>query len=948
MNLTVWHRGRGARLSAGLRRSWLAGLLALACLWGLMGPVALAATAPDPSVALHYGAQPPWNALSAFDWVVLEPGHHGDIAARAKAAPSTRFMAYLSVGEVHRDHPLNASVPAAWLIGRNAAWNSAVVDQRVPEWPAWFVENVVRPQWERGYRGFFLDTLDSYQLVAKTPEERAAQEAGLVRVVQALKAAFPQAKLIFNRGFEILPQLAQDADMVAAESLYRGWDQKNRRYQAVPEADRAWLLGQLELVRTRHQRPVLAIDYVAPQERALARDTARRIQSHGFIPWVTTPDLNTLGLGAIEVLPRRLLILHDAEVGKDSTEMPSSDALRIFATPAYYLGLVPLFVNPDQQPLPSLAALGPLAGIVTTFSNDKTRPATAALLRQAIANGTRVVTLGWPGIGNANVVRDTFGLVRRVDAYRAASPVVFSQRDAAIGFEVSPTPGPLGFVPLTAPASSELLLQARDASGTTMDAVALTPWGGYAWPGFSIARLPAGEDEFRWVIDPIAFLRRALALPVMPVPDTTTDTGRRMLLVHIDGDGFPNRSDQPGSPLSSEVLLREVLARYRVPTAMSVIEGETAPHGLYPKLAPQMEDHARRMFALPHIELATHTFSHPFQWSEVERGAFGKGYSLDLPGYRFDAEREITGSIRYIETRLAPPGKRVTLVHWSGDTNPNAATLDAVERAGVLSINGGNTTATRAVASMTRVAPLGLQKGQHFQVYAPNQNENVYTNEFRGPLYGHERVIQTFELTEKPYRLKPVNIYYHTYAVSRRASLEALHRAYRWALAQPLHPVYTSEWVRKAMNYDDIVVARAADGSFLVRGATALRQMRLPRAAGVPQMGLSAGVAGYNSHGTEQYIHLDGSDARIVLAPQPDNVAYLVDANARIDALVREGTTTRVTLRAHVPLRFTVRHPAGCSVSLGGRRLTPLRSSDGLHHYASDKDGTETLTIGCS
>jgi hypothetical protein len=54
-----------------------------------------------------------------------------------------------------------------------------------------------------------------------------------------------------------------------------------------------------------------------------------------------------------------------------------------------------------------------------------------------------------------------------------------------------------------------------------------------------------------------------------------------------------------------------------------------------------------------------------------------------------------------------------------------------------------------------------------------------------------------------------------------------------------------------------------------------------------------------------------------------------------------------LTLNAHVPLRFTVRHPTGCAVSLGGRRLTPLRSSDGLHHYASDKDGTETLTIGC-
>ena len=78
---------------------------------------------------------------------------------------------------------------------------------------------------------------------------------------------------------------------------------------------------------------------------------------------------------------------------------------------------------------------------------------------------------------------------------------------------------------------------------------------------------------------------------------------------------------------------------------------------------------------------------------------------------------------------------------------------------------------------MTHVAAMGIRKGPYFQVYAPNQNENVYTNHFTGPLYGYERVIETFLLTERPYRLKPVNIYFHTYSASRRASLEALHRA---------------------------------------------------------------------------------------------------------------------------------------------------------------------------
>ena len=35
-----------------------------------------------------------------------------------------------------------------------------------------------------------------------------------------------------------------------------------------------------------------------------------------------------------------------------------------------------------------------------------------------------------------------------------------------------------------------------------------------------------------------------------------------------------------------------------------------------------------------------------------------------------------------------------------------------------------------------------MMKGDWFQVYAPMQNENVYTNNWTGPFYGFERVIR--------------------------------------------------------------------------------------------------------------------------------------------------------------------------------------------------------------
>ena len=85
--------------------------------------------------------------------------------------------------------------------------------------PAWFIENAVAPLWREGYRGFFLDTLDSYRLAANFDEK--AQQDGLVRVIETLHKRYPGIRLILNRGFEIVPRVRDKVQMVAAESLLR-------------------------------------------------------------------------------------------------------------------------------------------------------------------------------------------------------------------------------------------------------------------------------------------------------------------------------------------------------------------------------------------------------------------------------------------------------------------------------------------------------------------------------------------------------------------------------------------------------------------------------------------------------------------------------------------------------------------------------------------------------
>lgn len=457
------------------------------------------------------------------------------------------------------------------------------------------------------------------------------------------------------------------------------------------------------------------------------------------------------------------------------------------------------------------------------------------------------------------------------------------------------------------------------------------PWGGFILDPNVLYEIP-GTGDARWVVDPFAFLQQSLRLPAVPVPDTTTENGRRLLLAHVDGDGFPSLAEFPGSPLAAQVLLKEVFEAYRFPQTMSVIEAEVAPHGLHPGLSPRMEEVARKMFRLPHIEVASHSYSHPFLWdTSVQHGLFKDNpeaaLSLQVPGYTTDLTREIVGSSGYINERLAPKDKPVKILQWTGDTAPNAEALEITYGAGLLNINGGDTSISRANPSLTAVGALGIRKNGLLQVYAPVTNENIYTNLWTGPFYGFERAIETFEMTGSPRRIKPVGIYYHVYSASKPAALKALKKVYDWALAQPLHPVRTTEFITKVQDFHDYAIARDGEGWRLRSSNGALRTVRLPPALGQPQPAASRAVAGWRQGNEGNYVHLSGPAAFLQTGNQPAAAPYLFEANARLaDWQVQEGgRRVQFKLQGHVPLEFALGNTQACQVRANQRTLTAQR-----------------------
>ena len=916
----------------------------------MRGSTLLAAPAEVPAVAFFYGASPPWAELQAFDLVVVDPGHVP--SPGAVALPHTELAAYVAVGEVHPTRAYASKVPKAWFKGDNADWGSRVIDQSAAAWPAFFASEVIEPLWQAGYRSFFLDTLDSYHLFAKTPETRAAQEAGLVRVIEAIKHAHPEVKLIFNRGFEILPKVHALAWGVAAESLFQGFDAGKGNYRTVPDADRAWLLGQLNIVAQNYKLPVIAIDYVPPAQRELARDTAKQISRLGFIPWVATPDLATLGIGRVEVMPRRVLIVHD--VLGDEFALRETNAVRWATMPLNYMGYDVEYS--DVRHLPEASMAGRYAGVVV-WLNEALAAAERTKLPVWIAQhsdeGVPVAFLG-----DLSTLIDTplarkFGITRAGREERG--PISVLQQDAMLGYERAPRPTADSFFPLALREGKPLLTLKRGSS--TQVAAATTAWGGFVAGSYVVNTLATASDN-RWVINPFEFFKAALRLPDMPVPDVTTETGRRMLLVHMDGDGFPSRSELKGNPFAAELVRDRVVRKYALPMSISIIEGELAPHGLYSKDSPQLEAIARDIFREPHVELASHSFSHPFFWNflfarpitPLAANAPKEGavlYHLPVANYKVDLRREIEGSVRYIESRLAPPGKKVRLFLWTGDCNPGREALALTESLGLLNMNGGDTTIDRASPTMTTVEGLGMNFGNGlFQIFAPNQNENVYTNNWTGPFNGFDRVIETFELTESPRRLKPINIYFHTYLTTKHAGMASLDKIFAYALAQETTPVFGSDYARKARAFGQVVVARSATG-WRIRGTRDLRTVRLPATMGWPQIQTSQAIGGYATLNDSRYLHLTGTTSELVLGAKPEAGPRLVSANARIESVHSEPGIRRWQLSGHVPLRLALIHEPNCQVRINGQTIKPARRDGDTFHYAITSHAARPLEALC-
>jgi len=769
------------------------------------------------------------------------------------------------------ERALKAGIPVIAGAGEN---QRARLDVEASAWLDFAQREVLEPLLKQGFDGWIIDAADA--------GGRAAQ------LLAALRKAHPESTIVVKDGF----------DSAAGFGLFL-------------EGTEEVLQAQADKVRAAvaQGRQVLAVGYA--KDVSKAAPFANRLAQWGAVPLITSPESTGTASAPLRERARRVLILY----GRDPKETEKSPVLPIdsmtaelFQAPLEWLGYEADFLDISRDRPPSDVAASH-AGVLVDAETEvplALELEVANWLVKAKREGVPVLFTGglpFEREDALDALREGFGLRGSLVSVPEVKDVSITIVDAAVmNTEAKVGPRVQEFKDLQAPDKSRVYLglTGRGALDQPLryTPVFMTDWGGMWLEPYIILR--ASQDSYPFYADPYKLMAEFLgARGPLPAPDTTTRDGRRLFYSHIDGDGFVSRSDFKGHPFCAELVRDRVLKAFAFPVTVSIIEADIRAwsQGVEDEAQPEIQALAKSIFELPNVSAASHSFSHPYQWdkNDPNPGIYTEPNLALKPAANYPTittEREVRGSVDYINKELLPKGKRVEVFLWSGNCRPGEEALRMVRELDLENMNGGNTIVSRLYPGIAGIAPRVVQWGNELQINAANQNEFMYANGWNGPFYGgFADVVDTFERTESPRRIKPVNVYYHFYSATSLSALRALEKIYRWCEEQPLHSVTALQFAQMTKDAHRTRIFELGAQHWLLTNEGHLRSYRLPLSVGRPAMQKCRGVTGWTEHADSLYVHTNGQPRVELLleAAKPEPAApaeahlFLASSTAEIE-----------------------------------------------------------------
>lgn len=656
----------------------------------------------------------------------------------------------------------------------------------------------------------------------------------------------------------------------------------------------------------------------------------------------------------LQPVRREILAIFD---GREEAKADSTRIHRFVEMPLNHLGFVVSYWDIANGPPPSERTSN-ILGVVTWMDRAQS-PEFYVWAQALVAHGARMVVLGEGGFSPVDRPPPEAQLLFNAIGFRVLGPFAnlthltrVVHRDHVIGFERPLDPALPGYPIVSVidnDVTSHLTLEHHEAGATFQSSVVLTgSRGGFAASEYIVYVEPVTQQT-KWIVDPFAFFKSAFGAPSGPIPDVTTLSGRRIYFSHIDGDGWNNVSRisafHDAGTISAEVVLRELIAPYPdLPVTVGVIGADIDSRYGHVEAARRA---ARALFELPQVEVATHSYTHPYRWpffenydqrleaqptdagdlrwsaavrdglgylarrfapnGAVSRGEKEHSHSKGDPPrayaqFPFDLDQEMRGAVEAAQS-LAPAGKPARLYLWSGNADPFEEAIASTRKLGVRNMNGGDSRFDADFPSLTNVAAVARPVGAERQTYAVNSNDFLYITDGQGRDHGFLHLQATLAGTEEPRRLKPVNVYYHMYAGEVAAQLAAVRHNLDQARKSLLTPIPASQYPAIAEGFATTEILAIDGSTWRIRNRGALQTVRFDDATGLAlDLTRCTGVIGQNRKGSTLYVSLDEAhgDAVIALAPSDSSktqpkLPYLIDGRWQLRDLDRQECGFQVT-----------------------------------------------------
>ena len=725
-----------------------------------------------------------------------------------------------------------------------------------------------------------------------------------------------------NRGFDIIDKIHNSIQAVLFESYYSGIDNSNLGYKKISAVDRAWLDTKIKQVKS-YNLDVISLDYVPLEEVDKSDELVHALQKKGLIPYVSDSQLNAYGRSSKNAIKREILTLIDESTQDRSLQ----DAHKYGALPLEYLGYIQKLYN-IKNGLPTLRNMRQYAGVIVWLPNEyndsKELIAWASSLKTI---GIKVVFVNNFGTDLNKNSLDPLGIkLDEMDHSLGKNSIV--AQDKMMNYETKVSKN----IPIyLTPKDAHPLLSLKDNHGNISTLAAITPWGGYA---VGDAFMTTIGSNHLWCLNPFTFFQKALGLESLIVPDATTENGKRILFAHLDCDGIAQPNESDPQTLAGDEIYNTILEPYKIPQSVYMVGAEIDSSGINAQESQKLTQLAQKIYALDYVEGGAHIFSNPTFDSR----------------FAFSPQKDISDAIKTINHALMPKDKAIEqkakTISWSTNLTPLFDMLEYVYAHDLLNINGGDTLIDNQSPWLSLISPMGLERQNYYQIYSGEQSDYAYTNSWNEPFWGYRKVIQTFEKTESPRRLKPIDIYYHFYSGSKDASLKALKDVFAWATKQETIPLFTSEYIKKSMDFYTVSMAQEGD-SWLYAGMQNIHTVRAEKENYFVDFNHSTGIVGSRYINNRTYFNFDPQSIAILSVTQKkQDLPYLIDANAPLVAHKGQNKNQTYVFKGYVDLSVDLNIPKGCSVSSTPKEVN--QSFQGTKDHLNYKDIKEaTIDVLC-